>query len=98
MKIEAPGQKPVIPELARVSKGVKPVAAEQPQGQSIKVQLIDQVRVLKNKAMVADVGKLQAAQDAKVEAVKARVAEGTYTVSAREVAEKILSSASAEKS
>ncbi|UFS72154.1 flagellar biosynthesis anti-sigma factor FlgM [Geomonas sp. RF6] len=88
MKIEAPSPNLLAQEVTKVRKAAKAAQVEQPQQTT--VQLTDQVKVLSRKAMVADVGELQAAQDAKIQAVKARVAEGNYQVSGRDLAEKML--------
>jgi len=97
MKIDAPSQRLAVPDISRVKKGTKLAAVEQPQDQSEKVRLTDQVKILSNKAKAANTAELQAAQDAKVEAVKARVQAGNYQVGGRELAEKMLSRSARNK-
>lgn len=97
MKIEAPSQQLPAPEVTRVKKVAKSAAVEQPQELATKVRLTDQVKLLSQKAMAADVAELQAAQDAKVEAIKASLDKGGYQVSGRDLAEKMMARSAPHK-
>lgn len=97
MKIEMPSQQLLAPEVTRVKKVVKSAAMEQPQEQATTVRLTDQVKILSTKAMAADVTELQAAQDAKVAAVKSRYESGAYQINGRDLAEKMMARSARRK-